>query len=93
MITQLKSECPYCFFVSDLTAQLAGKECRIMPRPGDVSTCIECGKTAKFEESLALRPMTDDEWDALSPDLRTKLRMVRTFTLLRKRDQLTGGVR
>lgn len=49
------------------------------PKPGDLTGCMHCGAAMVFTETMGLRALTDDEWDALPHENRLELSMIRAF--------------
>ncbi len=47
------------------------------PKPGDLSVCIRCTAFLTFDERLALRLLTTDEFNALDLDTRVMLQRMR----------------
>ncbi len=68
------SECPYCFYQSDAHTE-AFKDEGSKPRPGDLTLCLRCGKTAVYDSTLDLVAMTDEEWEKI--DLQTRADLAR----------------
>lgn len=54
--------CPHCGHRLDLAT---GIDHTLMPRPGDVSICIECASILIFDDAMMPREPTVDEWKEL----------------------------
>ena len=63
-----RSTCRICGHDSD---RVRGTEA-FMPKPGDLTVCINCGAVAAFADDLTLRAPTDDERNEL-PDFALKM--------------------
>lgn len=56
---QMCRQCGYKFDASSATRKSGGK--KLMPKPGNVSICLNCGDLTFFDKGLRLRPPTPAE--------------------------------
>lgn len=68
-----KSDCPYCGDTMDAATSREGAT----PKPDDLSLCWKCGGFLRFAEDLTLRPLSEEEFDALGPQNREELLLFR----------------
>ena len=61
------SHCPYCGY--ELDGATSPRDQSMMPSPGDVSICIECGGICLFTADLRLRKPTLEEDSTIRAEL------------------------
>ena len=66
--------CPQCGYVADCDSEAFGRT--VAPKPGDVAICLKCGMCEVFLADKSRRPLTFDEFEALEPMLRVKIRVI-----------------
>jgi hypothetical protein len=59
---ELETICPYCGRRNELHAEATGPDGRA-PKPGDVTICWGCVGVCIFDENMALRLPTDEEFE------------------------------
>lgn len=62
-------KCPYCGYRMDCTSGVFDGEGKI-PKPGDASICLNCGKASIFTDTLGMRFPTPEEKADLADDER-----------------------
>lgn len=83
--TEIKNECPYCLYETDLASSISGGEHK--PVHGSVSICINCGGAGIFDETLNLRIMTEDDIEETDKDIMAKVRIAQEMVrATRKKD-------
>ncbi len=58
----VSTTCPRCKMRLNATVDPKG---RGMPRPGDLTICVQCGEILKFDNRLRLRPVTAEQIESL----------------------------
>lgn len=69
--------CPWCGYMSDAATSVGKAE--IVPKPDDISMCIDCGGLLVFKPDLTMRkPEPEDLKDAPQPllDLIDRMRLL-----------------
>jgi len=64
--------CPICTATIDAAGTFDGDA--VAPAPGDWTLCAYCLRWLVYGDELALRAVTDGEWDALTPNEQLVLR-------------------
>lgn len=81
-----ETRCQVCGHVLDASSSVDGA----IPKPGDISVCIDCGTILTFDGSLRLRIATDGEVAQLHEAEAKRLRQF--SAAIRERTQnLSGG--
>jgi len=62
------SRCLDCGALTDAAMHANAAKGRRIPKPNDVTICIECGHLMAFADDLTLRPLTDAEMIAVAGD-------------------------
>lgn len=52
-----ENTCPTCNYLTDTAVTPDGTP--VMPEPGDVSVCIQCGEILQFDRSMKLHKISD----------------------------------
>ena len=73
--------CPACGYFSDTASVANGNDA--VPKPGDISICLNCGAANIFGESMMLRPLTALDLMQIPDDQRDLLRRAKTYAKLR----------
>jgi hypothetical protein len=53
------SHCPNCYYAYDCATDFRGQA--VVPKPGDVSICLNCGAANVFADDLTVRSPTEEE--------------------------------
>ena len=63
------SHCLACGYLTNAASFITGPD-RTIPKPGDVSVCLQCGHLMSFNDDLSLRELTGQEMYAVAGDRR-----------------------
>ena len=63
--------CPSCSTKLDAATSVEGA----VPKPGDLSVCVECGEVLQFTNDFSLERMPEEVWDQLPKKQQEFLRM------------------
>lgn len=75
-----KDFCPHCNYELDAASSIEGE---IVPVPGDVSICINCGEFLEFASDMALTEITRETLNDLTEDQLSQLMRIKEFILKR----------
>jgi len=74
-----ESVCPYCGTTINAATNFSGSP-DARPDPGDVTTCMSCGKHSSFDADLKLVPISEEEMASLPPELQRALALAAIFS-------------
>lgn len=75
--------CPACDHLVDAATSTQGEA---TPSPGDLSVCVYCAAVLEFADDLRLTLMTQEQVDALEPEIRAAVTSARSVVRLVKLD-------
>jgi len=72
-------KCPYCEYEMELST--AVEDDSVVPHPGAISICINCGEAGFYAEDLSVRKITPDEYALFDDETKSLLARIKLLCL------------